>query len=315
MTSRLHIVPVGISLLNRLEGKPKGSGGRGIGHPVLRGVLGNRDVWRELRAGPGEVVDVPDSVLGADHAAARLALEALEPKVCAEWYALDRYAEQFPEAGQDTWVFVGSDTEEGSRAAVLTALGHSYRQEGVPVRYVDDPHTADGFPLQPGGCHVVRIPGLDLSSREGLPEETWLGLGGLGGLVVRYARQLEQPSSTPLLNIVFHLSGGYKAMLPYYLTMAEAVRTTVLKKQLVLVEAFCLYEQSTNLVALPVAHFTGELLERIEKLARASRGGEVDIDPRTVNGLVGLYLYEELRGGRRGLTPAGKIIARTLWET
>ncbi|MCI2423632.1 hypothetical protein MOQ72_40125 [Saccharopolyspora sp. K220] len=307
MSSRLHIIPVGISLLNFLEGRRKDcdDGARKRGHPVLRGVLGNRDVWQELRTRPQETVEVPDAVLGADHAKARLALAGLEPKACAEWDALDRYKQQFPEAELDTWVFVGSDTEEGSRAAVLTALGHTYRQENVSLRYVDNPHTSEGFPLQPGGCYVARIPGLDLSSGADLPEKTWLGLGGLGGLAVRCSTQLQAAASTRHYKVVFHLSGGDKAMLPYFLTMAEAVRTKlqkdgnppVQKDGNPPIEAFCLYEQGSRPVALPVAHFTGSLRERVFNLAEASNGGETDVDDMSVDGLVGLYLD----GGSCGL--------------
>jgi hypothetical protein len=307
VTSRLHIVPVGISLLDSIADEWP---------PDLRDALRSRDLWDDLATatGAGAGTAVPDTVLGADGYPVdqvRARLRDLPVEACAEWQALDRYNDEFGRAGQDTWVFAGSDTENGSRAGLLAALGHAHRQPDVPLHYLSTPGPAAHSLLAPGAAYLTRLPGLDLASPGAtpVPQTTWQAMGDLGGLVVL---SVAQATGRPY-EVVFHLSGGYKAMLPYFLTMAQAVRTELISRPTTKVAAYCLHESSRRPVPLPVPYFTGVIAEWIGELARVSSSGEFEVDEKVADGLAGLYLEDEVRHGKRRFTPAGIIIARALW--
>ncbi|SFT01721.1 hypothetical protein [Saccharopolyspora flava] len=279
MTSRVHVIPVGLSLLKKLEGKD------------ILGSVYERNLWQALRDN-----NDAESLLPAE---ALTELDGLPHDLCPEWQGIDVYFQRHVNDDQDSWVFVGSDTEKGSQAALLTAMRQA-RLKNVPLQYIDDP--AESNPrLTAGACVVARIPGLDLSSPE-LPRQTFTALGGLGRLIVQ---------SRPETAVVFHLSGGYKAMLPYFLTVAQAVKTKLGRE---VVDAYCFHETGTgSLVELPVPRFTGKLAELLGTLARVSDGGTVDVPSgNEFKYLEGLYVESKPLIGYE-LNPSGVVIAGSLW--
>jgi hypothetical protein len=81
--------------------------------------------------------------------------------------------------------------------------------------------------IEPGEVYLFRIPDLlfripDLDLGTGRPnDQTWLSLGSVGHVIARTARQA---TVTPW-SVLLHLTGGYKAMMPHLLVMAEGIRS------------------------------------------------------------------------------------------
>jgi len=233
----------------------------------------------------------------------------LNVRDCAEWNSLDQCADRSRSvrAADQTWLFVSSDTEDGLRSAALTAI-HQARRENVPLYYLSHPELQIERLFRRGSSYLVRIPELDLVPVGGaqLGAETWLGMGDLGRIVALTAMQ------SPV-EVVFHLSGGYKALLSYFLLVAEGVRTVLLGDGASSVRAYCLHESSDQPIPVPVRWLRGAFLEDLEDVSRDAGTAGISVSSATATDLVGVYLDDEVKQGRRRLTEAGMIMARTLW--
>jgi hypothetical protein len=199
-------------------------------------------------------------------------------------------------------MYLASDTDEGLRAAILLAL-HEASNRSDRVRYVHDVSgEAVPVPEHIGDVAVVRVPGLDFSQSSDGAERTWRALGDLGYAVAAVAQNDNW-------SVVLHLSGGFKAAIPYLLVMAEGIRTRLRAAQLPepapQVTAVCIHESSIDrdrrpyLVDLPVRYLGWPLHKALR-------------DPDALNRTE--LLGQFTSGTPVGFTWAGHILTRLLRE-
>jgi CRISPR-associated protein (Cas_APE2256). len=135
--------------------------------------------------------------------------------VSAELQTLDATpAFRRPLTGHDVAVLIASDTAEGLLAAVWNAF--ALVREPTQVCYLDRPEQRLAKPPTPGSAVIVRVPGMQVGTEEGF-REAMRGLGTLGRTLLDYL--------PPLEDCRFHLSGGFKAAIPYLVALAEAMRS------------------------------------------------------------------------------------------
>ena len=151
--------------------------------------------------------------------------------------------------------------------------------------------------IEPGEIHLARIPSLDMALPVALPDPAateapevvrGLSLGEIGRLIAHTARQVAVGDWT----VVFHLTGGYKAMLPYFLVVAEAVQTVLVEKagrDPQTVRAYCLHEESQRPVELPIRWLSLGNFAAAQRMSELACTG-VDVCGGQLNDLVGLYL-------------------------
>ncbi|KLL13026.1 MULTISPECIES: hypothetical protein [Protofrankia] len=225
-------------------------------------------------------------------------------RLSAEVASLHRYR-PFLDA-DDRIVLLASDTAEGVLAAVLNAA--RFRR---PVRVHAEPvldSLAEGVPLLGGAVgarpaepgepvHVLRIPRL-------LPDRTTTFTEAIENVAkaLVWAALLHRP---PLTDLVLHLSGGYKATLPYLVSFAEYVNGERPK-----VFAFCLHEGDA---ANPAAENPNELVriylratrtrDDMNELAVAETGRRPKDSERLLD-----FAYTEV-GCEVRLTPLGRGLA------
>lgn len=266
MSLVLHVVPVGLSIdhgIGKAKSLPIG---------VTRGGFQRTLHPEVMRARGGPERPVRDAVRAATGDACRLDLDALpgafdmvraahsHPKLCAEWESVhEEMGDPPPGDPHDghAYVFIGTDTELGLRAGVLIAAGTAGSADPPSVvRYVDDPDTEDfrATAITPGDVYLCRVPGLDLAKPDGMTDATWRALGGIGHVIAESARRPPHPHRW---RVVLHLSGGYKAMIPYLLAMGEAINSVFCDRELnphgAEIRAWALYEWSEGArVPLPV---------------------------------------------------------------
>jgi hypothetical protein len=317
MSGRINIVPVGTSLLTNFD---RGNKPAKVVTEALLPANFSKDnegkkVAVELRSTCDErgVLDLRallhHSPARSDEALHRLS--GLGVQYCAEWAGLA--ARDAPVTDDEVLLFVASDTDDGLRAAVLVAAHYAY-STGRPVQYVDDPSAPSALSsaFTPGTIVVVRIPRLDLDPlNNNRPDDnTWLGIGDLGAAIARKANVATSPPE-----VVFHLSGGYKALLPHFLVVADGVQSVVrgtFGESALCVRAQVLHESSNAPVALPIRWLYAHSLTRVEGLVREVGHG-VDVDAAARPTFRGTYLEDAEHNGRRRLTPVGMIMVRTLW--
>jgi hypothetical protein len=232
----VHLISVGLSIRDALK-DPETRRRKLKDKHELIAAIGRAEPWNLLVREAG-VSDPPrdrdrdlanqwlaEAVSGADPVkAARLGevAAAIRPR---EW-PLDMSAEletfalaagmgKFSLAKGDIAVFVCSDTPAGLTAGMWNAAGLTagdlsrIQFTGQPGALPDD---LRGHPV------LVRITGMDASSSEGFG----LAMYGLGVL----ARQLFVKGKLDRAEeFRFHLSGGYKAAIPYLIGLAEAVHS------------------------------------------------------------------------------------------
>jgi hypothetical protein len=219
----------------------------------------------------------------------------------AEWSTVD--AARDSQSGADAIILLASDTDDGLRSALFVAA----RYPGE-IRYLDDPLGWDlPPPVTPGGVYLCRIPGLNLA-RSILATPVWRALGRVGRLVAYDARSADR-------QVVFHLSGGYKAVIPYLMVMAETLRSILRDRELCTpgtfstVRAAALHESAAALIDVPVRWWPTELWNQIKELAEWLRDlaapETVDV-PTRFDELVGLLLDRD--GRRRTLNRYGWIM-------
>ncbi|MFE1396443.1 hypothetical protein ACFW53_00725 [Nocardiopsis dassonvillei] len=198
----------------------------------------------------------------------------------------------------DTAVLISSDTAKGLCAALFNAVvlagGDLDR-----VRYLAEP--SERVHEERGKVVIVRLPGLDAGDSAGFVE----AMRGLGALGRGVDRVLEESGDTAF----FHLSGGFKAALPFLLSLGEALRSLRGKSR---VRAFALHELSRDLlsVELPLRSFSLRLLR--EEIAEATKDGTLPPKPAGMATLLG-FAYEADEDGRTlKLTPFGHALRELL---
>jgi hypothetical protein len=313
----LHVVPVGLSLdvqvtqkrivhgaerelLHRALDPERLRTRRGLTNPVLAAL-------RQATVLPGGLLDAA-MLLGP--ALDLVAALGARPQLCAEWTSvraeLDAAPAEDPHQGH-AYLLLASDTAEGLRTATLVAHGLAGT---TPVRYVDDPR-ATAFRrdlIRPSEVVLCRIPGLDFADEHGLGAATWDALGAVGNVVAASALN---PALADRWRVVLHLSGGYKALIPYLLVMAEAVNSVFHDperggRQPPVIHAMMLQEFSEGRrLAVPVRSFQNALYAELVTLARHAREGT--LASVTSGSLLGLCLDRDKR-----LTPMGRIMVAVL---
>lgn len=218
MTVTMHVLPVGLSLLTRAKTEQFLRGLRTVLRPAMFDGDANRsrkvqaELARLAHPATGEL-DLNAVLPSAEH---WRAVRSDNPRLCAEWTSVA--VEQSRTSGPGAFVLIASDTDDGLRSAVFVAGQYAPDRR---IHYVDDPvGAALTMALEPGGVYVFRIPGLDLENHA-MTDATWFALGSVGHAIQRTARR----AIAGRWDVVLHLTGGYKAMLPYLLVMAEGIET------------------------------------------------------------------------------------------
>ncbi|MFC0438058.1 hypothetical protein [Kutzneria buriramensis] len=321
MSLLLHVIPVGLSLDMQVTQKRivHGADRQLLARTLTPRMLGTRGgpanpvraALRQATAGPDDPADGPldaATLLGP----ARDLVSALRahPQLCAEWTSvhaeLDAQPAGDPHQGH-AYLVLASDTAEGLRTATLVAHGLA---EATPVRYTDDPGTTPfrrGL-IRPGEVVLCRIPGLDFADEHGLGAATWDALGAIGNVAAASALN---PALAARWRVVLHLSGGYKALIPYLLVMAEAMNSVFHDPERggehpPVIEAVMLQEYSEGRrLAVPVRSFQNALYAELVALARHARAGT--LASITSGSLLGLCLDQH-----KQLTPMGRIMVAVL---
>ncbi|WP_434739317.1 hypothetical protein [Micromonospora sp. SH-82] len=215
-------------------------------------------------------------------------------KVCAEMETFHRVTGRRRIADDDLVVLLATDTVDGLVSGMWAAVGLA---GGAPerIRFVDTPGSITPQP----GVAIVRVPHLDASNESGFAK-AMSGLGSLGQAL------LPGPHG-PAETFHFHLSGGFKAAIPYLIGLAEGLRSFP-DTQVTAVEAHMLHDTSDRVIRLPLRKLD---YSRVRKeLACFTPDGSCNRppNPTTMNG----YAYEADPDGRRfSLTPFG-VGLRTL---
>lgn len=317
--ARIHVVPVGTSLLRRFQETTNGLPAAvrtAISPPALSPARVDSQVRHELARVTDEAHHLRvESLLhpNADTASdVSRTFTGLPADICAELNSLDKSGHR-DDLPRETVVLVATDTDDGLRAGALLAHTLATRAGTTPL-YIDDPADADtGMPaaLDRAQVLLVRIPNLDLNPvHDKQPNaDTWRALGAVGRTVAHTACHTLFDWS-----ITFHLSGGYKALLPHLLVLAEAVHTVTQNRrgERRQVNAVVLHEDSMQPRDVPVRWITGSRLDLLLDLVKhAGDNDHITVDE--LADLRGYYLEGGPFLGRRALTEAGLIMVRTLW--
>src|SRR5262249_47017450 len=144
----------------------------------------------------------------------------------------------------------------------------------------------------PATVTIVRIPGMDLAHADDFTT-SMRHLGLLG-------RRLHDLH--PTAPVKFHLSGGYKAAMPFFMSIAEGMRT--LRDDPDTVTACCLHEQTqglNRLITVPLRFFSVELRGPLDvDLAAVAAGG------RPTHHVADGWAYERVGAGKYRFTPFGE---------
>lgn len=176
--------------------------------------------------------------------------------------------------------------------------------------------------------YLCRIPRLDLGVQT--PKSvTWRSLGAVGRLVADTATQ----TGDGAWEVILHLSGGYKAMIPYLMVLAEGVHSRLRPRAVgpqyrPKVRAVAIHDpsegrnpnQARNVVDIPVRAINSVLLAGVAKLAAMPRAGsDPDSDPdndivvgHAPEDLLGLFIEPADQRQSYRLTAAGLIMVNVL---
>jgi len=302
VTTLLHVLPVGLSLLNSLDGGHMAEAAHALS--TVDGAASADDtVAARLRRASDATTHVLDiaELIGAESLEALAGADAAE---CSEWTSV-RLVASGAAVNSRAYVLIASDTEPGLRAATLVAARYA---TGSVVRYVADPASGPVV-IEPGTVTVYRIPNLDI--QRGLPNDlTWRALGAVGHAVATTTGDAIRDR----WDVVLHLSGGYKAMVPYLLVMAEGVNSVFRHHSAGLADrqpslrAVTTHETNKNqLIDVPVRYLDGTLFELAKKLKVHLDGKAWTSDTRRWDLLRGLILDD-----RHHLTALGTILVNVL---
>ncbi|TQN28623.1 hypothetical protein FHX37_3980 [Haloactinospora alba] len=142
---------------------------------------------------------------------------------------------------RDTVLFLVSDSASAKYAALWSALALTGGERGR-VRYLTNP--AENLPELKHHVTIARIPELDIAATEQF-RRAMRQLGRVGkGLLEMLAHRPERNAV-----LTFHLSGGFKAYIPHFQGLAEALRTATSPNN---VEAYMLHEHSERGGPIPI---------------------------------------------------------------
>ncbi|RKN33831.1 hypothetical protein D7044_08715 [Micromonospora musae] len=159
--------------------------------------------------------------------------------VCAEMETFTRVTRRNSVADDNELVvLLATDTVAGLVSGLWTAVGIA-DGEHHRIRYVAEPASITPAP----GVALVRVPYLDASNERGFIT-AMSGLGALG-------HALLPTSGGQPVNFRLHLSGGFKAAIPYLIGLAEGLRSFP-PSQVADVEAYVLHDTSDNVIQLPL---------------------------------------------------------------
>lgn len=286
----VHLLPCGTSLL-RLP-RPDG-----LAQTLDRDDVADVQRWAASALG-ADGLDTPDrwsagftTELG--HLFDRLRRCPYPVRLSAETASLHQHDPRPRPA--DPVVLLASDTPEGVACALLVgvALGRPVHFHSRPVL---DGRTAGVEVVSGGGkpVQVVRIEGLLPDRTDKFTEAT----RGLAQATV-WAARLPRPSVAPL---VIHLTGGYKATLPYLVTFAEFVHHAWPP-----VQAWCLHEGEKDNAEgryqppQPVRIWLRRVdLQKDLAILAQAEAGQQPTDSRLLD-----FAYTDANGGIK-LTPLGQ---------
>lgn len=277
----LHVITAGLSVSTSI------TDGR---CPGLEHVLDPRALYPTSLSGHLAGLAVDGRVTVKDFPVDPAALAATRTDTGAEWTSVEIYSAEASNAlpsgadgrHRDSMLILSTDTDQGLRAAALVA-GRYAAQRDLPIHLAGVEGLPIEMPRTPGAVILSRIPDLDLSRSGSLGDDTWTALGRWGKAIADTCRALQW-------DVVFHLNGGYKAFVPYFLVMAEGVNTVFHQPAVdptsprSTVRAVTVHEsgqESRHLVDLPVRYLSGVQADRLRRMATAvARGdrpaGEVD---------------------------------------
>lgn len=146
---------------------------------------------------------------------------------------------------------------------------------------------------------------------------TWRSLGAVGRLAADSAGQTGRGE----WEVIVHLSGGYKAMIPYLMVMAEGVHSRLRDLppdaphrpsiRAVAIHKSTLPAESPIVVDTSIRAIEGDLLADARKLAAATPPYSDVVDAGIAEDLLGLFI-ERVSEKKRRLTPAGLIMVNVL---
>jgi hypothetical protein len=149
-----------------------------------------------------------------------------------------------------TAILIASDTGEG----LASALWNAAALTGDPARIGFVPDVDRPVPMTGGQAVIVQIPGMDAGDENGF-RTAMRALGAFAG------RSLVPPLERGA-RLRMHLSGGYKAAIPYLIALAEALRSRSDQ-----ISACVLHESAVaragdraRAIDLPLRRLTSELL-------------------------------------------------------
>lgn len=307
------MLPVGRSLLDRVETEPTLMALKSVLRPGRFGVAANphQKVSVELarladpRTGRLDLYEIlPDE-------AQWRVLRGDNPKLCAEWTSVAR--EHLRGADADAaYVLIASDTDDGLRSAIMVA-----GQYADSVIYVAEPIEARDLRIEPRETYVFRIPRLDLGTDKP-NDRTWLSLGSVGHVIARTAGQ----ATVAPWSVLLHLTGGYKAMMPYLMAMAEGIRSVFKQSRNITdsraptLRALSVQEDERatpvprlRQVELPIRWIEGIPLNDLRDIAEHTAGGSSILD---FHDKWAAYYGQWITEGGDRLSEAGMILTRVL---
>ena len=310
----LHLIPVGRSLLDQID--------RGV-LPALQPALAVDElpdsadtVGEALQRATGQHHELDMHHLGLTDVPR--AASAADSSMAAEWTSVSALADESRYGAVDgqAYVFIASDSDDGLRAATLVAA----RYRHITIRYLHEPLTVGCPPVDPGDVYVCRIPDLDLGARQPT-STTWRSLGAVGRLVAETA---EQTGGGEWNVVVVHLSGGYKAMIPYLMVLAEGIHSRLRDVELgpghrPKIRAVAIHDPSAGrdsttsriVIEIPVRAIVGDLLTDAKRLAALTRPDSDIVGADAPKDLRGLFI-ERVDGRSYRLTAAGLIMVNVL---
>jgi hypothetical protein len=294
----LHIVPVGHSIVDSLAGVDD------LAALNSRLPVSGTSVREQLKAHTGVhgVLDL-SALLGTQ---AQAAARDVGWSAAAEWTSVALFENREAPYFRRSLLLIASDTDEGLRAATFVAA--RWHEEGA-VRYADDPGQLPSR-MREGDVWIARIPQLRLGI--GDPDSTtWFGLGAVGRAI---QTTCTQPPLGCRIDAVLHLTGGYKALIPYLLVMAEGINSVFHDHDRVSaqappqVRAVATHRSTSNanqtVLDVPVRWLAAKSLEKVVRLkAAADDTGAVH---ESFDDLLGQFCEDSANGDR--LTPAGMIM-------
>lgn len=316
----VHLITVGVSLFDNLQHSLTGlRGGAGdrkglmeYDKPLAKRVWDARrklhdpeseqtaDLERETQAAWLAEVAAPGP--GAVRADLEALLAQIEParwpaEASAELSSLAAHnlpSKHVAVPDQDTAILITSDTGKGLRASLFNAVALAGGDLNR-VRYLHEP-AEEQIVRERGNIVIARLPHLDVGGEKEFTE-SMRDLGRIG----RGVDRLLEPENDVAR---FHLSGGFKAAMPFLLGLGEALRGL---RGPVKVRAFALHELAPGLrsIELPLRSLPPK---SVNDQLKPFEGSGIVGEPPQGAPLRG-FAYDRVENGRTWrLTPFGEAL-------